>query len=360
MKKVLKRLKKWEKGEHVGPYSIQLNPTNRCNLECRFCWQRTNNEINFDEVSDERYLDLIDEAKALGVEIVEITGGGEPLIRKELIMRLVKKIKNSGLTGKLITNGTSLEKNDLLDFVQHEWDEIIFSVDGPEEVHDYLRGKDNCYKKTIQSMNVLNDIKNNMGSDKPFTTLHMVLCNKNHDKIEETIQIANDTGCDNFFVEPVVTLAFDTSIGKELKLSEKSIQRTLGRLERAKETANDLNLNHNLDSLKEELISKTNEMDEVLKDDVSDNDFEFDDSLRNAICFEPWHNLIIRSPGMVGPCCMFDNDGPNISENSLEEIWFGERFNEIRQALLNHELLSFCSKCNPSQVADNRKLRDML
>ncbi|MFP4117179.1 MAG: radical SAM/SPASM domain-containing protein [Candidatus Aenigmatarchaeota archaeon] len=353
MKEIVKRLEAWEKGEKPGPQSIQLNPTNRCNLACRFCWQRTNDEIDYSEVSDERYLNLVEEAESLGMEEMEITGGGEPMLRKELVLELMERIKEGRMSGKLITNGTGLDENDLIRIVDSGWDEVVFSVDGPEETHDYLRQVEGCFEETVSSMKKLDSLRDG----KPKITFHMVLCKKNYDKIKDTIKLAKEYGCDNFFVEPVVTLAFDTEMGKELKMSQKEIEKTVENLENAKREAENKGLNHNLGDLREELISRTNEMDKVVKEDVSGTEME---GIKGAACYEPWYNMIIRPEGDVGPCCMFDNQGPKIQENSLEEVWFGEYFKSVREKMVNHEMLSFCSKCNPSQVARNRDIRKVL
>lgn len=351
--RIAERIEGWERGEKPGPYSIQLNPTNRCNLECRFCWQRTDEKIDYTEISYDRYMDLVEEAAALDVQEIEITGGGEPLMRKDLVVDLIKKIKKHGMKGKMITNGTDLDRDSLQEIVESEWDEIVFSIDGPEEVHDYLRQVEGCFQDTIDSMEKLKELKS---GKLPITTLHMVLCNRNFDLVKETVGIADSTGCDNFFVEPIVTLAFDTDIGERLKMNKEETEEALENIKEAKELAERKSINHNLDSLESELIESTNDMDEVIREEGE----EEKSGILGSVCYEPWYNMVIRPEGDVGPCCMFDNKGPKIMENSLEGIWFGEYFEEIRNGLKNNELLSFCSKCNPSQVSRNREIRSRL
>jgi hypothetical protein len=53
---------------------------------------------------------------------------------------------------------------------------------------------------------------------------------------------------------------------------------------------------------------------------------------------------------------MFDGN-ENIMKKSLKEIWFGEYFENMRNMLAKNKLPDFCSKCNPSQVIENRKIR---
>ncbi|MFB6088229.1 MAG: radical SAM/SPASM domain-containing protein [Candidatus Aenigmatarchaeota archaeon] len=354
-KKIIDNLKKWERGK-TGPFRIQLNPTNRCNLECRFCWQRTEEKIDYTEVSDQRYLDLIEEAGALNVREIEITGGGEPLMRKDLVFKLMEKIKDNGMKGKLITNGTNLKESDLRKIIKFGWDEIVFSVDGTGPTHEYLRRCKGCFKDTLSSMKKLNKLKNKL----PEVTMHMVLCNQNYEEIADSVKIANDVGCENFFIEPVVTLAFDTDLGKNLKMDKEEIKDSLGNIKKAKNLAEKLDINHNFDSLHEELIVKTNKMDKVIEKDSKNHSESKESGLAGAACYEPWYSMIVRPEGYVGPCCMFDNEGPNIKNKSLEGVWFGDYFERIRQNMLENKLLSFCSKCNPSQVHNNREIRKKL
>ena len=78
----------------------------------------------------------------------------------------------------------------------------------------------------------------------------------------------------------------------------------------------------------------------------------------NQLCYEPWWNMIIRANGRVGPCCMFDYTAEYCHTKSLEEIWHGEYFTRIRENIQSGKLLDFCARCNPSQVVDNRRIRE--
>lgn len=79
------RILRWRNGEQVGPWEMGAHPTNRCNLKCKICWERrAEKEIGMSiydkatEVSDERYLQLVDEAAALGVRESPLSAGASP------------------------------------------------------------------------------------------------------------------------------------------------------------------------------------------------------------------------------------------------------------------------------------------
>src|SRR3989338_11066289 len=84
-------------GRMPGPLHIQFNPTDRCNLACRFCWQRDIARLDYaNEVSAERYRELVREAAALGVRRVTVTGGGEPWMRPDATLALVEEGERPG------------------------------------------------------------------------------------------------------------------------------------------------------------------------------------------------------------------------------------------------------------------------
>ena len=70
---------------------------------------------------------------------------------------------------------------------------------------------------------------------------------------------------------------------------------------------------------------------------------------RRGKCFAPFKSLAILWNGDCTFCCI-DFDGElivgNVRENSLEEIWHGERINKIRKEMKNYNLShKFCQKC---------------
>ena len=153
--KKMKRLIEWARGNKSPPYSIDINPTDKCNLKCLSCWQRSEKFKVIDssyELSDNKLLSIVKEALDFGVEEFEITGGGEPLMRKEITLKMMKIIKDSGKTGNITTNGTLFDKESIKFLVKIGWDKVTFSIDGPnQKMNDYLRGK-GAFEKNVQNI----------------------------------------------------------------------------------------------------------------------------------------------------------------------------------------------------------------
>lgn len=88
---------RWEQ-KKAPPTQLSISITNTCNLGCLSCWQRDRShqsgiKMFSAEMPDQNILDIIKEASDFGVRCIEITGGGEPLARRNLVLQVVKEIK---------------------------------------------------------------------------------------------------------------------------------------------------------------------------------------------------------------------------------------------------------------------------
>lgn len=130
------------------PLMVSLGLTNRCNLNCPFCYAR-NFQSKSPEYTTVQLLDYIEQFVKLGTRIF-LLQGGEPLLREDL-KEIISYIKRKGRYCRISTNGLLVEeKIDLLTGV----DQISFSLDGNQEVIDKIRGK-GVYKKVLDAMGAL-------------------------------------------------------------------------------------------------------------------------------------------------------------------------------------------------------------
>ena len=129
------------------PLFVQILLTSRCNSRCKYCNIPLRDQK---ELSTERILRLIDEMAAAGTYRVGLYGG-EPLLRDD-IFTIVQHAKKKGLMVHLYTNGLLVKQN--IDTIRL-LDGIFISIDGPEEIHNELRGKGN-FKKVIEAIELSN------------------------------------------------------------------------------------------------------------------------------------------------------------------------------------------------------------
>ena len=98
------------------PWAILLDPTSACNLHCTGCWAAEyGNRLNltFDEIDR-----IIRQGKELGVYMYIYTGG-EPLVRKDDLIRLCEK--HSDCVFLCFTNGTLIDESFADELLPSPW-----------------------------------------------------------------------------------------------------------------------------------------------------------------------------------------------------------------------------------------------
>ena len=189
------------------PLRVTHIVTNACNLRCKYCYAESFQKQK--EMSTKQSMDMMLEFKAMGTKIWKI-GGGEPLLRKD-IDKIITFGKKQGFTINMDTNGTLVKKNiETLKKLDH----VQISLDGPEEVHDKIRGK-GVYKQCIEAFDLLN--KENV---KPL--INCVISKHNIDHIEYMCDLAKEK--DTFInFQPVVPVTKDAEQEFSKEIIEKKV-----------------------------------------------------------------------------------------------------------------------------------------
>jgi MoaA/NifB/PqqE/SkfB family radical SAM enzyme len=131
------------------PSFISLTVTNRCNLRCQMCaqWSETGYMHERRDGDDSRlslsdWLRVVDEVHAEGISSI-LVRGGEPFLYPQ-ILELLEYIAQRGIFTAIDSNGTRLAQF-AEDLVRLERVHVTVSVDGPEPIHDAVRGQPGCF-----------------------------------------------------------------------------------------------------------------------------------------------------------------------------------------------------------------------
>lgn len=128
-------------GERITSLPILLlNVHEHCNCRCVMCdiWRRKDGR----ELDIEAFARSRDSLLQLGVRQVVLTGG-EPLLHSNLAI-LCAFLKECGVQITLLTSGLLLQKRSAM--ITNWIDEIIVSIDGPEEIHDQIRRVNGAFR----------------------------------------------------------------------------------------------------------------------------------------------------------------------------------------------------------------------
>lgn len=135
------------------PWAILMDPTSACNLNCIGCWAADyGNKLSMDyETLD----NIITQGKELGTYMY-IYSGGEPLVRKEDIIKLCKKHNDCAFLA--FTNATLIDEEFADQMLEVGNFAPAISVEGFEEATDQRRGN-GTYQKVLKAMEILRDKK---------------------------------------------------------------------------------------------------------------------------------------------------------------------------------------------------------
>lgn len=186
------------------PEIIALDVTYKCNLYCLHCFNFSGQEkkVVNNELTDKELLKIAGEI----IELAPLTVclcGGEPILRGDIIFKLIEKITNgtnNNTKVNMVTNGQAITLEIAKQLKDSGLYNIQVSLDGPDsDCCDWIRNKEGAFDKAILA------IKNCVAAG---LDVSVACCptKKNYKKIEETIELANSLGVKNFRVQPLMSL----------------------------------------------------------------------------------------------------------------------------------------------------------
>lgn len=172
------------------PTKVQIDITNQCNFDCRYCYNKNNDFLNAPELNDEQLLLLVDKIiKELNPVVVSFSGG-EPLLRKKVLIQAIHKLKDKDIDIWLTTNSSLLNTDTIYKMKNAGLNKIFTNIDSDtSSIHDMLRGKQGSFS---QSMKIIRQLANIMGAENVVTTL--VLTNKNYKSVVPIAKISKQLG----------------------------------------------------------------------------------------------------------------------------------------------------------------------
>lgn len=341
------RVARWPDAGPQGPVTLELYPTLACNLDCQFCDTTDRHRPPVDELSAERLLEVVDEAADMGAARAFILGGGEPLLRKDAIRPLLRRIKDRGMQGILTTNGTLMGPSLAKQLVETGWDEVHVSIDGPTpEIHDRLRGMAGAFKRTVRNACRLSVMRRQAGRDTPRLALHFVLTNQNHHTLVDMVRLGHALGA--FRIDFDALIAYRPE-QQALKLSPAQAATVPAHAAEALALAQELGLQTTLANFMDP--SQLDRGNTVVPTPPGAG-------LAGAPCLKAWHYLVVAADGRVAPCCVLAGQGGSVANTPLQEVWKTDAFlGAVRTGMLAKQPLDRCRECTWNILAHEAEIR---
>ena len=129
-------------GERI-PLAARIQVTRRCPLSCAYCKLPAEHGDLMDTGTIFRILSELAHAGCMRLSI----SGGEPLLRED-VGRIVEACADLGMAPEMNTSGWGLEER-IGEVGRLEL--LKLSLDGPEEIHDAVRGRAGSYRAAVRA-----------------------------------------------------------------------------------------------------------------------------------------------------------------------------------------------------------------
>jgi len=363
-------------GYALPPHTVNVCVNNICNLRCRYCDFGQHHDDTFyhqyNVVNSSKKIELPLE---LCKSIVDQVKWFRPIIRASFrepllygdILSFIEYTKKSGLPFWLLTNGFNLTKF-AKDLTAIDVDSIRLSLDGPEHLHDEIRGVKNAYKRMMDGVKILIEERRKKKSNMQIG-FYFTLNDRNYDKILETVEQLDSEG-----VLKDVFLSFQWLLYTTKKMAKEHNER------HAKVCGGYIQEStvHTVDIYKMDL-KEMNEQAKIVEEKYPASkeyrihfrpSFAYEDLARyrdtedfpaeNPRCKTLWYNMNINPAGDAKSFhhCLLPSVG-NLNEQPLMDIWNGTMFRKQRALLQEYEAYHGCSRCwGLYSLLEDRKRKD--
>lgn len=287
------------------PFSMQAEVTRYCNFKCIYC-VHSSEKLKYKPIMSidlfNKFLEGFD--KTMRLKTFTFSGIGEPLLNKN-IFQMIKNVKNYSDKVILISNGALLIPEVTDKLISSGLDEIRISLQGLNsdeykktcgyniDFQEFLHNLDYLYKNKKQCEVIFKIADIVINTEKKKKTLYQIFSNK----------------CDFITIQSICPLHNEIDYTK-------------------------------------------------IKDNYSETIYQ-DNKLREVkVCPQPFYSMQLMADGKIRPCCMLEPECfeiGDINENTIIEIWNGDKLNYLRKLHLLGESkkINSCENCNYPTYLDN-------
>jgi MoaA/NifB/PqqE/SkfB family radical SAM enzyme len=307
----------------VKPEILQIDLTHRCNLDCKMCNVRQYSVEESGELSKEEVLDLLSQAKKLGVTKL-VLAGGEPLLRKD-VFEICGYARNINIEPVIVSNGTLIDENIVHTMMDNFNGTISISLDGLADTHDYLRGA-GSFNKTLEGIKRIVVCQKQRNTKRIHLIVGLVITSYNYKDLIRMVELIADLKADGLYFVPLVrdnTDLHDTKANRSLWLKPAEINELAGILKEATAVAGDKGVN---------LESK-------IPNDFIIKYFRGEIGFREWLCYGGLKNIFVTLCNPEGKkyyqpyvriCMEFAG---NVRKQKLRDIWFSSRALKARRKI---------------------------
>lgn len=308
-----------------GPFHLVLFPTDRCNLDCFFCYTEDLRKVAA-QLDWKVLQKALTEGVQMGVKGVSFGGGGESLMYSQLMPLLDFVEKNSLTIDSIKTNGTAITRRVAESLIRSNLQRVCVSLNEttPETYAEMNRCSPRLFERAMAGIDEIVSARNRADS-KCEISVQIFVWKENFRRTCEMIAGLLETGTDFVYVNTIDLLPPE----KQLTAYEKEEFKEVIR-EALRQWAPRLQLNLHAEGLGQ---FGADEQHKLAPERIELPDLILGEK-RIEYCYIGWYAPVITASGHIYPCCHFATDLSrtlgSLHEHSLREIWYGERAQKYR------------------------------
>jgi radical SAM protein with 4Fe4S-binding SPASM domain len=281
---------------------------------------------NLAELPIEKVKEVIRGAADLDFRIF-VFSGGEPLIRGD-IFELISLVKVNGMSACVTSNGCLITDEAAGKLSRAGVDVVNVSVEGPKEIHDFLRGRE-TFDKAVLALE-------NLRKHKIESTVAVMVSRYNYEHLPYICELAQKLGSTTIRFQPFSQIFInDTKKAGDFFIEKKDTPKLKQVLDKVIEFCRQRHIALNPDNYLYQMPF-----------------YLSNDKVRtNPGCGALWSTCSMNARGDVYPCWVFTSPDKligNAGKNNISKIWNSERHNQIRKVIVEQG----CSGCMMSCYDD--------
>jgi len=320
------------RGKPGIPLIVSFAVTKACNLRCLHCHVDARDAMA-SELTLKEAMQAIDEMANLGTEAL-IFSGGEPLLRKDFILKLARYCVDAGIIPAMLSNGVLINHKVAWELKDAGIMAIGIPIDSVvPESHDRLRNVPGTFDKAVKA------VKACLETDLEVIITTMAL-KDTFEEMPRRMKFIESLGVDQAAVYDLIPVGrgkdlMDNAMSQEQRVS------LIKYLQQMQETNEMVFTMSGGQPLYPEIVSEMHRMHQTKPKDLLLKQFWIH---APAGCHAGNLYLSLRPNGDVYPCTFLPVKVGNIREERLTDIWFNSGIlNQLRERNL---LKGKCRECS--------------
>ncbi len=324
------------------PLELQMEICNTCNIDCRMCAAHS---VGWSGRTHFMPTGICESSYPLLENLLLFTphGFGEPLLHKDF-KGIVSEVKSKRVYVNFFTNGTLMDKDMARFLVGEGVDRVVVSFDGGmkrtyEEIH---RGA--SFDRVVSNLRYVDALKKLQRRKGPELGINYIAMQSNFHELPQLFELATSWGVHDVHLTTLLVFDFMPEMEKERKTYDPEEDSEI--ITACEKIAAE----HDIDVRFEQYLgSGGGDVSGSSPEESLTNNLQryIDDAGEKPFCLEPFRMMYVKADGNIMPCCAHHDCDflGNANEQSLLDIWNGERFVEFRQKIIDNEMPAACATC---------------